>query len=198
MSARTPLLPLAALCLAAATALPAMAQEADPHVYFHAPVTGLTRAQVRLELTEARLAGVLPTPGEAGDSDAVLLARAQFIERQTTVLLARQRAEQEHAIALREAEIALAAATADYVALEWLGLLDEDADAVEMDIQVLDPAANADAAAEPGAPTGDETVIVSLAGGDEEQLQRRAQAIRQQLLAAGLRREQVYIEQGQG
>lgn len=196
MSTRTPFLPLAALCLAAATALPAVAQEADPHVYFQPTTGGLTRAQVRLELTEARLAGMLPTTGEAGDSDAVLLARAQFNQRQTTVLLARQRAEQEHAVALREAEIALAAATADYVALEWLGLLDEDADAVEMEIQTLQPAA--DAAAEPGAATGDETVIVSLAGGDEEQLQRRAQAIRQQLLAAGLRREQIYIEQGQG
>lgn len=196
MSARAPLLPLAAaLCLAAATALPAAAQEADPHVFFQAPTGGLTRAQVRLELTEARLAGVLPTPGEAGDSDAVLLAREQFNQRQATVLLARQRAEQEHAVALREAEIALAAATADYVALEWLGLLDEDADAVEMDIQVLEPAADAEAAAEPGS---DETVIVSLAGGDEEQLRRRAQAIRQQLVAMGLRREQVYIEQAQG
>ncbi len=117
----------ASLALALAAALPAAAQEADAFVHDLSVPQGLTRAEVRAEFEAARLAGVLPQPGEAGDGDALLLARAEFERLSAQVRLA-QRAPDEPSPALREAVVAMAEAMGedDLVALEFLGLLDDD------------------------------------------------------------------------
>jgi hypothetical protein len=99
---------------------------------------GLSRAEVRAELEAARLAGVLPQPGEAGDGDALLLARAEFERLSAQVRLA-QRAEPVSP-AMREAEQAMAEAIGeeDLVALEFLGLLEDDPVIAGMAIEVED------------------------------------------------------------
>lgn len=128
----------AGLALALAAALPAAAQEADAFVYDLSVPQNLTRAEVRAELEAARLAGVLPQPGEAGDSDAVLLARAEF-DRLTTQVRLAQRAE-EPSPAMREAVVAMAEAMGEdeLLALEFLGLLDDDPVIAGMAIEVVD------------------------------------------------------------
>lgn len=138
---RPAILPAAFCAALLAAAAPAFAQEADAFVYDLSVPQGLTRAQVRAELEAARLAGVLPQPGEAGDTDAVLLARAEFDRLSTQVRLA-QRAEEAPAPspAMREAEIAMAEAIGeeDLLALEFLGLLEDDPVIVGMAIEVED------------------------------------------------------------
>lgn len=132
----------AALAVALLAALPAFAQEADPFVYDLSVPQGLTRAQVRAELEAARLAGVLPQPGEAGDTDAVLVARAEFERLSAQVRLA-QRAPEAPADspAMQEALVAMAEAIGDddLMALEFLGLLEDDPVIAGMAIEVEDP-----------------------------------------------------------
>lgn len=125
--------------VAAAAAAPAFAQEADAFVYDLSVPQGLTRAEVRAELEAARLAGVLPQPGEAGDSDAVLLARAEF-ERLSAQARLAQRADEPTSPAMREAVVAMAEAMGedDLLALEFLGLLEDDPVLVGMAIEVED------------------------------------------------------------
>lgn len=55
---------------------------------------GITRDQVRAELAEARALGMLDRPGEAGATEDVLLAREQYNETQTRVLIAKMELEQ--------------------------------------------------------------------------------------------------------
>jgi hypothetical protein len=62
-----------------------------------AQAEGLSREQVRAELAEARAQGLLDRPGEIGASANVLLAREQYNETQTRVLIARQELESEPA-----------------------------------------------------------------------------------------------------
>jgi hypothetical protein len=154
--------------IAAVFSLPAghaLAQEADAHV-FDTTLGTMSRAQVLADLTEARLTGTLASTGEAGDSDAVLLARADFNQRQTRVLLARQQADQIAAAqpspAMREAEMLMAEAMAEAdLALEWLALLEDDPVLIGMAIEIEDPASKVptdgqplpnDAPATPAAP----------------------------------------------
>jgi hypothetical protein len=56
---------------------------------------GLTRAQVQAELAEARAAGTLEPVGEGSTPESVLLAREQFNQTQTQVILARQALQDE-------------------------------------------------------------------------------------------------------
>lgn len=129
----------ACLAFALAAALPATAQEADAFVYDLSVPQGLTRAEVRAELEAARLAGVLPQPGEAGDSDAVLIARAEFERLSAQVRLA-QRAPEAPSEAMREAVVAMAEAMGedDLLALEFLDLLEDDPVIAGMAIEVID------------------------------------------------------------
>lgn len=53
----------------------------------------MTRAQVRAELADARAAGLLDQPGEAGATEAVLEARENYNALQTLVLQARAELE---------------------------------------------------------------------------------------------------------
>lgn len=56
---------------------------------------GPSREQVRAELDEARAAGLLDQPGEAGATEAVLAAREAYNARQTQVALAHQALDRE-------------------------------------------------------------------------------------------------------
>ncbi|GAB4119658.1 MAG: hypothetical protein Fur0014_20340 [Rubrivivax sp.] len=128
--------------LALAAALPAAAQAADAFVHDLSVPQGLTRAEVRAEvraeLEAARLAGVLPQPGEAGDSDALLVARAEFERLSTQVRLA-QRAE-EPSPAMQEAVLAMAEAMGndERLAREPLALLQDDSVIAGMAIERID------------------------------------------------------------
>jgi hypothetical protein len=148
----------AALCAGLlACAGPAFAQEADAFVYDLSVPQGLTRAEVRAELEAARLAGVLPQPGEAGDSDAMLVARAEF-ERLSAQVRMAQRADEPPSPAMREAVVAMAQAMGedDVLVLEFLGLLDDDPVLLGMAVEVEDvdgaPAAPAPRDDGPSAP----------------------------------------------
>jgi hypothetical protein len=57
----------------------------------HAQAGPLTRAEVRAELAEARAAGLLDVPGEAGATEQVLQAREMHNHLQALVIAARQR-----------------------------------------------------------------------------------------------------------
>jgi Domain of unknown function (DUF4148) len=122
-----------------AGAAPAFAQEADAFVYDLSVPQGLTRAEVRAELEAARLAGVLPQPGEAGDSDAMLVARAEY-ERLAAQVRMAQRADEAQSPAMRAAVVAMAQAMGedDLLVLEFLGLLEDDPVLLGMAVEVDD------------------------------------------------------------
>lgn len=121
-------------------AVPALAQEADAFVYDLSGPQGLTRAEVRADFEAARLAGVLPQHGEAGDTDAMLVARAEFERLSAQVRLAQQAADAAPSPAMREAVVAMAEAMGedDLIALDFLGLLEDDPVIVGMAIEVED------------------------------------------------------------
>ena len=139
---RTPS-PLRRLAFAIGTlaiTVPAFAQEADAFVYDLSVPQGLTRAEVRAELQAARLAGVLPQHGEVGDTDAVLIARAEFDRLSAQVRLAQRADEAAPSPAMREAVTAMAEAIGedDMAVLEFLGLLEDDPVIVGMAVEVED------------------------------------------------------------
>jgi hypothetical protein len=140
MQTTSPLRRLAFAIGALAISVPAFAQEADAFVYDLSVPQGLTRAEVRAQLEAARLAGVLPLPGEAGDTDAVLMARAEFDRLSAQVRLAQRADDAVPSPAMREAMVALAEAIGedDLIALDFLGLLEDDPVIVGMAIEVED------------------------------------------------------------
>lgn len=58
-----------------------------------APVSGITRADVKAELAEARLAGTLAGGGDASDTPQLLAARDRYNAVQTEMLMAQAEAE---------------------------------------------------------------------------------------------------------
>lgn len=58
-----------------------------------AAVSGITRADVKAELAEARLAGTLAGGGDASDTPQLLAARERFNAEQTEMLIAQAQAE---------------------------------------------------------------------------------------------------------
>lgn len=93
----------------------AMAPEAQARLnsLMTTPGGAWTRAEARQAFAEAQQAGTLAAAGEIADTPQVLVARADFNQRQTREILARHEAERQRLAAIEAERVALAAAEAE-------------------------------------------------------------------------------------